>query len=296
MMDSTSRVSSPRTDEIGIRDLIREITRNKWRIACVVALAMIAAAVAAALWTPQYKATAVVSPVASTPGNGSGGGAGGALSQLGGLASLAGLGVSGDSRKNESLAVLKSEELTERYIQQNGLLPVLYSRLWDPVRGVWTENKPGKVPTLWTANRMFAGSIREITMDPKTSLVTLTINWKDPKAAAKWANGLVAMANDYLKSKALAESERNMAFLNAEAAKTDVVPIRQAIYSLLQNEINKEMLARGSDEYAFKILDPAIAPERPVSPRAAIWIAGALFGSLALCVLALYARLAWLQE
>ncbi len=46
--------------------------------------------------------------------------------QFGGLASLAGVSVSGDSRRSESVAVLQSEALTEQYIQANNLLPVLF--------------------------------------------------------------------------------------------------------------------------------------------------------------------------
>jgi uncharacterized protein involved in exopolysaccharide biosynthesis len=293
-MDSINR-SSPDRKEIGIRELLEEIGRNKWRLGCIAVLAMAAAYLLAFVSTPMYKATIVISPVAAAPGSGSLGGVGNALSQLGGIASLAGLGGSGDSRKAESLAVLKSEELTERYIQENDLLPVLYARSWDASRKQWTDTRPTKIPTLWKANRLFGGSIRTVAVEPKGGLVSLTIAWKEPHIAAKWANGLVAMANQHLRSKALVDSERNIAYLNEQAAKTDVVPVRQAIYSILQSEINKEMLARGSDEYAFKILDPAVAPERPSSPQTVIWILGALIASVMVCVFMLYARLAWLD-
>jgi len=50
--------------------------------------------------------------------------------------------------------------------------------------------------------------------DPKTGLVTLSITWNDPNIAAKWANGLVRMANDYLRDQAIEESERNIAYLD----------------------------------------------------------------------------------
>jgi uncharacterized protein involved in exopolysaccharide biosynthesis len=291
-MDSINRGSADRSD-VGIRELLQGIGLHKWRIGAVAITAMVIAGLLAWLSTPLYKATILISPVASAPGSGSLGAIGGALSQLGGIASLAGLSGGGDSRKNESLAVLKSAELTQRYIQQSDLLPLLFARSWDPVRKAWKETRSDQIPTLWKANRLFDASVRTIAIDPKSSLVTLTIIWKEPHTAAKWANELVAMCNDYLKNKALAESERNIAYLNEQAAKTDVVAVRQAIYSILQSEINKEMLARGSDEYAFKILDPAIAPEKPYSPQWALWMLGALLASVVGCVFVLYARMAW---
>jgi uncharacterized protein involved in exopolysaccharide biosynthesis len=294
-MDSITH-NVPDRNEIGVRELLQEILRYKWRVVGVVLTAMAVAVLIAFLSTPLYKATIVISPVASAPGSGSLGGVGNALSQLGGIASLAGLGVSGDSRKNESLAVLKSEELTDQYIKQNDLLPVLFERDWDATHKRWTETRPEKIPTLWKANRLFAHSIRTIAVEPKGGVVSLTITWEDPHAAAKWANGLVKMANDYLKNQALVESARNIAYLNEQAAKTDVVPVRQGIYSILQSEINKEMLARSSDEYAFKILDPAVAPEKPSSPQPVIWAFGALLASVMVCVFVLYARMAWFQD
>jgi uncharacterized protein involved in exopolysaccharide biosynthesis len=123
----------------------------------------------------------------------------------------------------------------------------------------------------------------------------MTIAWTDPHIAAKWANDLVAITNDYLRKKAIEESERNIGFLNEQAAKTDVVTIKQAIYSILQSEINKEMLARGNDEYAFKILDPARAPERPSTPPAWFLMLGALVGSIGLSVMIAFVYVCWIK-
>ena len=70
------------------------------------------------------------------------------------------------------------------------------------------------------------------------------------------------MANDNLRDRAIAESERNISYLNEQAAKTDVVGIRQTIYNIMETEINKAMLAKGSEEYAFKLIDPAVVPQK----------------------------------
>jgi hypothetical protein len=47
-----------------------------------------------------------------------------------------------------------------------------------------------------------------------------------------WANELVRMTNDYLRDQAIQESERNIAYLNDQASKTDAVGAKQAIYAL----------------------------------------------------------------
>lgn len=273
-------------EEIRLDELFRLVWRQKWLMFWCILVCGVAAGIASQLVTKKYEALIIISPVSNTPGSGSQiGGLGGIASQFGGLASLAGLSLAGDSRKAESLAVLQSQALTERYVQKNNLLPVLYASLWDAGSRTWTTTNPKQTPTLWKANEYFKKSIRVVETDNKTGLVTMFITWKDPNLAADWANGLVKMTNDYLREKAINEGERNISYLTEQATKTDVVGVKQAVYTILQSEINKVMLARGSDEYALKVIDPATPAERPTSPKPVIWVivgllSGAMLGTI----------------
>jgi uncharacterized protein involved in exopolysaccharide biosynthesis len=151
---------------------------------------------------------------------------------------------------------------------------------------------PSKVPTLWKANQFFKKDIRSVTEDKTSGVVTLKIRWKNPAQAASWANDLVKMANEYLRNKAIAEGERNISYLNDEAAKTNIVELRQSIYALIQQEINTEMVARGREEYALKVIDPAYPPEKPSSlgvPTLAVL--GLLIGGILSLVVVLLRRI-----
>jgi uncharacterized protein involved in exopolysaccharide biosynthesis len=280
-------------DEIGLYELTNLFWSKRWFILLVTVSVTLLAGGAAFVVQKKYQATVIISPVSSSASNSQLGALGSVTSQFSGLASLAGLSVGGDSKKSESLAVLQSEALTESYIQKNNLLPLLYRKQWDPVGKKWKESAPDKVPTLWKANQFFKKNVRTVVNDAKTGLTTLTITWSDPQLAAKWANDLVRMANDYLRDQAIRESERNIAYLNEQALKTDVVGIRLAIYTLLQNEINKAMLARGSDEYALKVVDPAFSPESPSSPVKLLWVIGGFFGGCFFAMLTVLMRNAW---
>ena len=282
--------------ELRLTELINVLRRRKWLITWFAVAVTILAGVAGVLLPKQYKAVIVISPVTQTQGSGGAlSGVGSMLSSFGGgLASLAGL-AGNDTKRAESLAVLQSEALTEKYIHQNDLLPTLFPKDWDAGNKRWRRTDPDHFPTLWKGNEFFKKNVRIVLTDPKSGLVTLTISWTDAHIAAKWANDLVAMTNDYLRKKAIDESERNIAFLNEQAAKTDVVTVKQAIYAILQSEINKEMLARGNDEYAFKILDPAVAPERPSTPGAPLLMAAALVGSFGLSVMIAFVYVCWIK-
>lgn len=280
--------------DITLKDIFDELGRRKWLcIALFVGFAAIGAGTSFVV-PKRYEAQVIVAPAETSPSAGAAGGGGGSgmTSGLGGLASLAGLAGS-DSKRWESLAVLQSQSLTEDYIRREHLLPILYAKRWDAGRGVWKNPDPHAVPTLWKASMLFKSSIRSVSTDAKTGLSTLKITWTDPVLAAKWANDLVKMTNDALREKAIQLSQRNIEYLSEQAKVTDVLGVKQALFSILESEINKQMLAKGNDEYALKVLDPAFVPERAASPDPILCTAiGAVLGSAAAFLLVLV-RLNW---
>jgi uncharacterized protein involved in exopolysaccharide biosynthesis len=276
-VNTSTAIGTGKNDEVSLRDTFSVLWRRKWLVASITLAFGIAAAVASLLVPPLYVAATIVSPVSNTPGGGAMSGLGALASQFGGLASLAGVAMPGDSKKFESLAVLQSEILTEKYIQDNDLLPIIFRDKWDDKQKKWKSSDPKKIPTLWDGNATFKKTIRSVSNDAKTGLATITITWTDPKLAAKWANDLVQRTNEYLRARAIHDSEANLAYLNEQALKTNEVAIRQGIYNLIQGEINKVMMAKGSEEYALRVLDPAVAPEKRFSPQRVNWV---LFGLL----------------
>lgn len=277
----------------------RDISLNEmfailWRARLLIVIVTVACTGAASLtvwlFPKKYEALVVVAPVSSAATSPQMAGVGALASQFGGLASLVGLSGTGDSKKSETLAVLQSEALTESYIETNNLLPVLYQKQWDAQTMQWKAGDPDDLPTLWKANLYFKKRIRKVTTEAKTGLVTLSITWQNPFVAAKWANDLVKLTNEYLRNKAIAESERNIAYLNSEASKTNILEARQAIFGILQTEINKIMLSRGNEEYALRVLDPAVAPEKPISPQPLLWILAGTFGGFSVAVFAILAK------
>lgn len=280
-------------EQISLKEVLQVLWVRRWRAAGFTATLVATALIAAWLAPREYEASILVAAVAETPGGPHLGGLSSIVSQFSGLTALAGLSIGADSRKAETIAVLQSRHLTEQYIESNHLLPVLYPKLWDSRLQRWKPIDPKKIPNLWTANEYFKHRVRSVTESKRTGLVTLTITWTDPELAAAWANGLVKAANDYLRAQAIGTTDRNIAYLEEQAAKTDQVGIRQAIYMVLENEIDDAMLARGKEQYALKVLDPAAPPARPSSPRPVMWSLFALFCGLVLSLFAAFVKVAW---
>ena len=266
-------------EEISLRDLFDALWSRRLLIIALTLGFGIAAAVVSLLLPEKYEASIVLSPVDEESG-GKLGGAGALLSQFGGLAGLGGLNLGGSGKKSVAIATLQSHALTEAFIRDNNLLPVLYPDDWDADKKAWTTTDPEETPTPWKAERKFAKKVRSIAEDKKTGLITLTITWTDPELAAKWAGELVQRANEVLRAKAIAESQTNLSYLNEQLTKTSVVELQRSIYSLIESEIKKVMIANGSDEFAFRVVDPARVPEQRVSPKRALITAVGLFAGL----------------
>jgi len=199
--------------------------------------------------------------------------------QLGGLAALAGVSLRGaGDRKSEAIATLQSRTLTDSFVTEKNLLPVLFASRRDVVGNRW---KPGvKVPTLWDANKLIAGQVRKVAEDRKTGLITLAVEWTDPKLAAEWAADLVERTNRFLQQAAYEGSDRNIAFLKKQLEQTNIVEVRRALNNILESELKTSMLAQRSEDYVFKVLDRAVVPEERVRPRRALILALGLAGGV----------------
>ena len=247
-------------DDIDLRAVVKTVWAGRWLIGIVMVIALIAGAAYAYFATPWYKADIVLSPVVKKTSLSSG------LAQLGGLASLAGIDVP-SANTGEPVAVLKSKILVEEFITDNDLLTQLLSEEWDPATHDWKEKAGDRRPDLRDGVKYFDERVRTVVDDKKTGLVTLSIRWKDPRQAADWGNQLVRRVNDRLRSEAIRESESSIQYLQKELIGTTVFSLQQSIGRVLESEMQKMALARSKEEFAFKVIDPAKAPKRPVWPR-----------------------------
>ena len=265
----------------GVDAFLDSVWRHRLLIFATAIGFAIAAGLVAHFSTPVYRGKTVLAP--SDLDNKSGeSGAGSALESMSGIGALADLGLGGnDYRTEEAIAVLKSQSLTEAFIQERNLLPLLFPKAWDPVSNHW---KPGKKPpTLGAGFRVF-DHVRKVQKDSKTQLITLQIDWrKDPVMAADLTNGLVERLNDEMRQRALKLADASLGYLQNEYGKTADVATREAISRLMQDQIRQQMLAHVTKEYALKVVDPAMPSDLdfPAKPIALLYIGvGLVFGAI----------------
>lgn len=261
-------------DEINLLDYWRILMRYKWLIVLVTVISAAGTIALAFSMTPIYRSEVTLAPAGEDKGSAS------ALAgQFGGLASLAGVNLGGGGGKTqEAIATLESRLFTDAFIKEENLMPTLFPDLWDEATKSWNVVDEKTKPTSWKAYKIFS-EIRSISEDKKSGMYTLSFEWSDPELATYWANQIVKRINKHQKAAAINEAQQSIAYLTNELKQTSVVEMRQSIFRLIESQTKSIMLANVRDEFAFKIIDPAVVPEDKIKPKKSLMaILGTIVG------------------
>jgi uncharacterized protein involved in exopolysaccharide biosynthesis len=259
------------TDEIDLRKLFKSLWEGRLVVILSTVFVTAASSSYALLATDFYRSQASVQIRDEKRA--------GLASQVGGLAALAGISIGGaDQNRDLALTALKSRAVIQRMIEEEGLLPVLYAEDWDAANKRWQTSTP---PTPWKAYDLFTSKVLRVSDDRKSGIVTISMEWKDPALAAAWVEALIARVNTFVNNATVREAEQNLKFLDQQAKATSVVELQKTIFSMMEGEIKRLMVARNPETAPLRVIDPAVVPERSVRPkRTLIAILGMLAGSL----------------
>lgn len=279
-------------DEIDLFELWKTLVEQKALILKTTSICLILATAAAFVMKPKYEAQ-VIANFAEQEQSASSMLAG----QFGGIAEMAGVSLGGGGNKDANLAYLNSRGFIEAYIAENNLLPTLFEDSWDTTAKTWEKKssifgEEKAPPTLWQGYKKFSEKILSVSMDKKTDIITLTILWKDREQAVEWANGLMKKANETLRQRTIAETQHSLDYLEKELQKTSVVDVQNTIYRVMESQIKTMMMANTQEQFAFKIIDPAIVVDEDafVKPKRPLMIAVGAFGGFFLGVIIVFIR------
>jgi uncharacterized protein involved in exopolysaccharide biosynthesis len=286
-------------DVLDFHSLALALWARRWVIMTASACGALAALLTALLATPLYRAESVLVP--STAERVS---LGYSISDLqpslsaaanaGGVSALARLGVdTSRAATEEAVALLLSRDLGNEFISDENLAPLFFDRSWANVLGRWKV--PEKQPTEQDAFKFFDQKVRRVARDERTGFVILQITWRDPEVAATWANDLVGRLNAHMRERAIARTATSLQALEDALEIATVTDTRDVINSLVQRQVNERLLASISDEYAFRIIDRALPPDKNdvVWPRTLLMLlVGTSIGLVAGLILVMFAYVA----
>lgn len=284
-------------DEIDLRELFAALWHGKWWIVASTVVGAVIAVMVAISLPNIYRSEALLAPSAEQQG----GGLAAMAAQFGGLASLAGVNLSGGGGPDKTAIAVeigKSRQFLSHFIRQHQLeVPlmavakvdkatgelVIDEDVYDVASKQWVrEVPPGKSvePTDWELVKAFR-NVASISQDAKSGLVTVAVEYYSPESAKQWVDWLVADLNETMKSRDQADATRNISYLKAQLEKTPVADMQKVFYQLIEDQTKTLMLTEVNQEYVFKTLDPAVIAEEKAKPqRALIAVLGTLLGGM----------------
>ena len=283
-------------EEIDLRELFTAIWQGRWIVIAVTTLFAVASVFYAINEPNIYKSEALLAPAEEQQNSGLGALAG----QFGGLAGFAGVDLGGSSTNKTQLAleVLKSRQFTNDFIQKYNILPDLMAveswdlttntvkydpEIYNEKTNAWVRKiEPPKKskPSMQEAFKEFNKLILVDTdTDKESGMIRLSVEHESPAIAQQWVTWLVEDINQVMKTRDVSEANKSTEFLTKQLEQTNIADIRTVLYKLVEEQTKTIMFANVRDEYAFKIIDPAIVPEQKFKPkRTLICILGVLLG------------------
>ncbi|HCE2308380.1 TPA: LPS O-antigen length regulator [Vibrio parahaemolyticus] len=292
-------------DEIDLRELFNALWKGKW-IIIVTTFVFAVGSVLYALSLPNiYKSDALLAPTESS----SGGGLTQMAGQLGGLAALAGvnLGSSESTQADLAVQIMKSRQFVNLFIKRHNLLVplmavkdwdlqsnklILDAKIYDSNTEEWLRQASGlrhSKPSAQEAFEVFSKEVFNITKDKDSGLYTIAVKHYSPYIAQQWVSWLVEDINSVMRERTIKEASQNLKYLTKQLEKTPVADMQSAFYKLIEEQTKSLMLAEVQDEFTFKVIDPALAPELRFSPnRTMICLLGLFLGSIFGIVITLF--------
>ena len=253
-----------REDEVDLGVYFAILRKVWWKVA----LLSLAAGVAMLLYMftkPDiYRATAVITPSIDEKKQNP---------AFGALASF-GVTIGGPSSVEDLETLFKSNDLTVRVFRKYNLWPIILADKFDPATGKvkpgWTDRlfgdeKGPKLPGDWDAIRAAKDRLN-VSVNRKAGTVAVSFESLSAEGSANIVKYFLEEGKNRLQEEALDRAIKNKKFIEEQIGKTVDALNRDRLYSLLGQEVEREMMARNREQFGFRVMDSPRVPDRKSKP------------------------------
>lgn len=259
-------------DEINIVDLLKVILKYKKMIIYIVIICTFGTAIVSLLMTKIYESKAVITPVEAPA----------AQSNIGALAAQFGVTMQQSSNVSEIVGLLKSNILMQMVMEKGKFYDVLFDK--DDLKGKNDNEKR------WRAIRLLKENMVKITDNRKENIIGISVRYKDPVVAQRIAGTILEELTEHMTKEAKRVADANKAHLDQEIVVAADPLVRQKIYTLIAQQVETAMMAAAKENFAFKVIDPPMVPDKRIRPKRTLMVILAFVVSLFMGVLAALAR------
>ena len=210
---------------------------------------------------------------------------------MGGLASLAGISLGGQSSKDdEGIEIMNSLNFFENLVERNDLFEKLaLVNGWDKETNtlIYDKSKFDENSKKWISKKpsmqdLYSQFHKRFTIDKNNQgFIELSFKHYSPYVAKEIVSLVIDEINFITKNNEIEISSNSLNFLKNEIERSKLVEIRKVIADLIQKETQTIMMANSSNSFLFKKLSEPYAPEIKSEPnRSFILLIGFLIGFL----------------
>ena len=235
------------------------------------------------------------------------------LSQYSGLASMAGISMPGNEsgdKGNLAIEIIKSRDFLKHIISYDDSLVKLFATkkydhnlkkiiydedLYNIKNKSWVRLLSGNkksIPSYLEAHKFYIEKTLNISRDKQSGFISISISHISPQFAEYFLTLIISQANEIARTDALDSSSKAINYLNTAALNTQVQEVRKSINSLIESQIETQMLASINDDFLLKVIDAPFIPEEKSNPQRILIIAigflASLFVSLGLVAMNFY--------
>ena len=265
-------------------DLVVRTLRARWRLVLsFVAGGFVLAILHLQLATYTYTATLMVSPVLSSSSDS----VSGKLSNLSGLASLAGIKIGGDMATQSFMlyqAGLYSRDVANDLAKKPEILHEVFRNQWDATNKQWVRPPAGLRAVVnivkgilgmpYTEWQPPNGALlqeyiqRSVSMDtdPQKPIVTITYRNEDQQFAVQFLRELDRAVDNKLRMIALVRASQYSSYLSRQLETVTNADVREALMNALTDQEKIKMTASVTAPYAAQPFGLPSASRRPTNP------------------------------
>ena len=212
-----------------------------------------------------YRSTSIVTPAADD------------YKQSPTVGALASLGfLTGVPSKVESVETLfRSNDLTVRVFKKYPFLKHLLGDGFDERKNYYRPGimsmilgpiRSSKTTTEWDAIRL-AKKNMTVSVSKRSETITISFDSLSPEASASIVQAYLDEGKSRLQEEALERAKSNKRFIEEQIVKTVDPLTKERLYSLLAQEIEREMMARNREQFGFRVIDSPRIPDKKSGPK-----------------------------
>lgn len=265
----------PREDEIDLGIYFAILRKVWWKIA-LFSISVGIVTLLVILRSPNiYQATAVITPSVDEKKQNP---------ALGALASF-GVSIGGPSSIEDLESLFKSNDLAVRVFRKYNVWPIVLADKFDSATGKvkpdWMDRLLGdekgpKPPGDWDAIRA-AKDLLKVSVNKKSGTVSVFFESPSAEGSANIVKYFLDEGKSRLQEEALDRATKNKKFIEEQIGKTVDALNRDRLYSLLGQEVEREMMARNREQFGFRVIDSPRVPDRKFKPQR---VKGAMLASI----------------